>query len=102
MQRVNVVKLCPFCFLLLISSASSESASAPAASAAEAAAAAAAAEVAAVVEELDVAVLHVLLVLAHGLLRISLAVKIKSTLNTGVSMRLLSHTSDPDPRTMLT
>ena len=79
MQRGNVVKLCPFCFLLLISSASSEAATAPAASAAEAASAAA--EVAAVVEEFHVAVLHVLLVLAHGLLRISLTVKIKETSN---------------------
>ena len=75
MQRGNVVKLCPFCFLLLISSAASEAASTSAASAAEAAAATSAAEVAAVVEEFHVAVLHVLLVLAHGLLRISLAGK---------------------------
>ena len=83
MQRGNVVKLCPFCFLILISSAASEAASAPAASAAEAASAAAAAEVAAVVEEFHVAVLHVLLVLAHGLLRISLTVKIKWALKQG-------------------
>merc|ERR1719323_806982 len=74
MQRGYVVKLCPFCFLILISSAAS---------------AAAAAEVAAVVEEFHVAVLHVLLVLAHGLLRISLAREEDVCLSVGLPLRVV-------------
>ena len=78
----------PVLFPLLISSAaSSEATSASAASAAEAASAAAAAEVAAVVEELDVAVLHVLLILLQCAPSIAIRCEADVSLSTGSAAR---------------